>query len=170
MSLGIGLFASVVLILLVYNKPFRVVFGKFALVLGVLLGIGAIVYGCYIAWDIHEEHVKERAIAAQTPVYLDDQGNPKPPASDPWKALGAIPVPAVIPPPGYTLEPPVIQIHGGETLKVVKTAPNPTSPKGSTEVPTIYFGHHQTIMVLCGNFGEKSTTGATNKNGEVTCP
>lgn len=49
------------------------------------------------------------------------------------------------------LEPHAIDIHGGETLRIVHSG----SPAGS--VPLIYLGHHQMFALVCGEYREQQT-------------
>ena len=66
MTLGTALFASVVLILAVFHKPFR----KIAIVAGILVGV---FYGGRYAYDKHKERVYyQREVACKVGLGLDD--------------------------------------------------------------------------------------------------
>jgi hypothetical protein len=70
----------------------------------------------------------------------------------------------------------VVEIRGGETLKVVNVShpPTPHEISGmkvdeSSFIPAVYLGHHQTFTFTCGVFGEQGTS-PTIKGSEATCP
>jgi hypothetical protein len=49
----------------------------------------------------------------------------------------------------------VIEIHGGETLKIVHPSrKSPAEFDMNKSVPVVYLGHHQKLALVCGNFGE----------------
>jgi hypothetical protein len=71
----------------------------------------------------------------------------------------------------------VVEIRGGETLKVVKVSntPTPQETNGvkldltSGFIPLVYLGHHQRFVFTCGVFGEQGTS-PTITGSEATCP
>jgi uncharacterized membrane protein YsdA (DUF1294 family) len=150
MTLGIALVLIFVLYLVDKNKVWRQA-GMLALgvcLLGVIGILGVYGWDKYAGW---KEVKREEAELERYKVAAGESTNAKPPSN-------------------------ILEIHGGETLKVVETAPPPSgfvidkNPNlSSGMIPIVYFGHHQTIMVVCGNFGEEGSYTATDKNGEITC-
>ena len=188
MSLGIAVFASVVLLLVVYHKTFRKVFfwtaGIAAVGCGLFFG-GVYLYGRYQerqqekreqAALLHKNLVDDcmkRYAASGYVDHADDfflklggtipecEGNP---ATD-WSAK---PAPKFDPNQPYGT---VIEIHGGETLKIVQNSAQPSNaPPGvlfdmSSSIPLLYLG---TFELVCGDYGEKGTSVVFNQR-TVTC-
>jgi hypothetical protein len=131
MSLGIALFASVVLVLAVYNPKFRKVLFWFVGVsagLAVVIGAGVYVYSWY---------------------------------TNPWRVVKQTPTKLAI-----------VEIHGGETLKIIQPAPVPNSQidLSAGTIPMIYGGHKQKFVIVCGDFGEPGKLiAAEDQNGTITC-
>jgi hypothetical protein len=159
MTLGTASFLSVVLLLIVFHAQFRKVFLRFAGIAVVLVGVSCAGYYLYNSYEAH-------VAAKNAPIDLSAGLVPKQDVD--FSDLGG------------TRISPVIEIHGGETLKVIHGSSEPQHLRGGGEtlfdmsksIPIIYFGHHQTIAVVCGNFGDASfqVPARTDNSGEITCP
>jgi len=61
----------------------------------------------------------------------------------------------------------VVEIHGGETLKIVQnSAPPSNAPPGvqfDKAIPLLYLGHSQTFELVCGNYGDTPQDVIVNK-------
>jgi hypothetical protein len=179
MTLGAGLFASVVLVLAVYNKPFRNV----VLCVAPLMGL---FYLSSYGYRKYKEHVyAQREDACKTRLGLLDSddwknsqrvlayyscvSNPKrllPPAAPDF--IPAAPTARFTPLADSDNR--IVLIRGGETLKIVPPIANNKSQLDmSKNIPLIYLGHKQEFVITCGNFGEKGTTAVVNNN-DVLCP
>jgi hypothetical protein len=190
MTLGVAIFASVVLILLVYNKPFRKASAWVAGVLAGLALVGAL--GWYL-YGKYQEHVEAKQAAAHDKLVTAcvlrltgiDTNKKPPPDTLPAKFFDVVEVcvqnpdavdrwekyevkPQFDPNKPYSA---VVEIHGGETLKIAQPKPSNTSTglHVISSVPTIYIGQGQEFRFVCGNFGEQGYE-PSFKRGEVSCP
>jgi hypothetical protein len=184
MTLGAAIFASVVLVLLVYNKPFRKASAWVAGVLTGLLLVGALGWYTYVKY---QEHVQVKEAAAHKKLvddciarfsssgyinsgpwakYINVPGSCESDPNTDWSSKAKLNPDA----PHAS----VIEIHGGETLKIVRT---PNTNKNSQfdmtkSVPLIYLGHGQKFQLACGDFGEHSipTEFPKTTKGMASCP
>lgn len=182
MTLGVAIFASVVLILLVYNKPFRKVSAWVAGAVVVVLVLYS--FGVYVS-DWHTNRVAKReyqkAVAACIARFphaanANDQScqeDPSP-ANDTWRVVESEPIPPkgfvkVSPPPSN----PIIKIYGGEILEAVPARPS-TNPKeidlSAGLVPMVYLRHGQTFAFICGDPNEHKPVILSDSKGLISCP
>jgi hypothetical protein len=145
MSVGLAIFASVVLILAVYNEPFRKIAVRVAVIVTGLAAIAGFAYYAYTKYKrdqyyAYTEYVRDQRTLSQTA----DDG------------------------------PLVIEIHGGETLKMV---PSGALPKGfvpDSFVPLVYLGRNQRFTLACGEYGESATPHSfpvyDAKTHNISCP
>jgi hypothetical protein len=168
MALGIAIFASVVLVLAVYNKQFRTGFfwvgGISAMAAGIFF-LSTHLYHKHRAKQHAENERKIHACVARFPVayILDGQ---RMSASAIASACTRNPDFAPVPNSSYLAN--IVEIHGGGTLQI--TPPQKFSSEGDPDlIPIIYLGHHQTFVLMCGNYGEPGTNIAVNQ-GLVSCP
>jgi len=182
MTLGAAIFASVVLVLLVYNKPFRKASAWVAGVLaGIILvgGLGWYAYGKYQDYSQAKQAALHKKLVDACIARFSTSGYGK--TDDEW--VDYIDVPATCendPNQDWSSKSKsapnapdnkVVEIHGGETLKIVrsKSTGAPTAFDMSKSVPIVYLGHNQKFQLACGNFGEQGNYAPTFKQGEVSC-
>ena len=179
MTLGAAIFASVVLVLLVYNKPFRKASAWVAGVLaGIILvgGLGWYAYGKYQDYSqakqpaaLHKKLV-DACIARffstsdyrntdEWAPYLDVTTTCENNPNEDWSVNANASTGSVI------------EIHGGETLKIVRSKSTGTSTPFdmSKSAPIVYLGRNQKLQLPCGNFGEQGYYEPTFNQGEVSC-
>jgi len=168
MTLGVAIFASVVLVLLVYNKPFRKICAWIAGV-AVVIALGWYIYTRY------QNSVQEKTAAAHkkliddcvkrfsTSGYVD---------SGPWAKYIDVRSSCENDPDSEWIpeKPNVVAIHGGETLQVVHSKSAPAS-----SIPLVYLGHKQKFILACGVYGEHHVPvefPAIDKDtkNELSCP
>ncbi len=179
MSLGLAIVASVVLVLAVYNKPFRKVL-LYTIAVGAALG--AIGFGGIYLHDRYEaaKYQKHRQavsgcvernknvgdvfdqLAASNGKSLEEKCE-----SDPTLSIALTKTQA-------TTTPGIIPIYGGETLKIVKpgeeTGGRKVTPIAGA-IPLLYLGHDQKFTVTCGNYNEKNNPAPNPviKGTTITC-
>ena len=172
MTLGTALFASilssVVLVLAVYHKQFRIVVfwvaGSSALAAGILL-LSVHLYRKHVAKQHAETERKIQACIARFPVpyILDGQR-----LSASAIASACMRNPDFSPEGNSSYLANVVEIRGGGTLQI--SPPQRFSPDGEPDViPIIYLGHRQTFVLMCGIYGEQGTSVSVNQ-GLVSCP
>jgi hypothetical protein len=162
MSLGAGVFASVVLILLVYNKGFRRVF---LWVAAISAGVGLMWYG-YVKYRNYAQAkqvaahkrlvdacvVRHSAAAnsGQWMDYVDDvQGTCETNPNYDWRRSES------------ANSQKVIQIHGGEELDIVS----------GEKMPIVYLRPRQKFTLICASEVTKdSLPVAPVKDGVTSCP
>jgi hypothetical protein len=165
MSLGLAIFASVVLVLAVYHKQFRKVL-LYTIAVGAALS--AIGFGGVYVYDRHEaaQYAKHRQavgscvernknvgdifdqLAALNGKSLEDQCE-----TDPTLNIAPTKTQA------KTSAPETIPIYGGETLKIIKSGEEAGGRKVTPiagAIPMLYLGHNQKFVVACGNYNEKN--------------
>ena len=172
MTLGTALFASifstVVLVLAVYHKQFRMVFfwiaGTSAVAAGIFF-LSAHLYRKHVAKQRAETERKIEACIARFPVpYVLDGRRMSASAI----ASACVRNLDFSPATNSSYLANVVEIRGGGTLRI--TPPQHFSPDGEADViPIIYLGHRQTFVLLCGNYGEQGTSVSVNQ-GLVSCP
>ena len=194
MTLGAAIFASVVLVLLVYNKPFR---KASAWIAAIALGLALVIGLGWYAYVKYQDHAQAKQAEAHKKLvdacverfsksdyrksdelakYLDertscehdpntDWGN-KSTEHGPWEKYAPETLPG-----DFFDDKRTLLIRGGETLKVVHpvNANNKSQFDMTKSIPIIYLGHKQSVGILCGNFGESGTE-ATVSKGTVSCP
>jgi hypothetical protein len=153
MSLGIALFASVLLVLAVYHPKFRKVLFWF---LGASAGVAVlIVAGVYF----YKWYTDPWRVVSETPIQSNKLYNQS-------KAPDALPA-------DFFTSGRQVLIQGGETLKILPPRPKDTRGQPqldfSKSIPMIYGGHNQQFIIVCGNFGESGTNVAGDKDGTITC-
>jgi hypothetical protein len=131
MSLGLAIFASVVLVLAVYHKQFRKVL-LYTIAVGANKNVG----------DIFDQ------LAALNGKSLEDQCETDP-------TLNIIPTKTQ----AKASAPEIIPIYGGETSKIIKSEEEAGGRKVTPiagAIPLLYLGHNQKFVVACGNYNEKN--------------
>jgi hypothetical protein len=191
MAIGSAIFASVVLVLMVYNPKFRVVIAW-------AVGVGAVIAGIVIGVEYLREihHAKEfhRELVESCVKRLDTTRVPptgfsstraaceqwqewKPQVNDdglvydldlapPWVRYASTGK-------GSNSDPKTLVIHGGETLRIIELPTQPTNngwtPVPGSMTPIVYLGHNQKFIFWCGNYGEPGTVGVEKKPGQIEC-
>lgn len=177
MILGAAIFASVVLILLVYHEKFRKVFFWIAGISVVLVGLFYL--GLYL-YSVHQDHVAEAARLADETAKANHKKlvdacldrYSKSGYIDPYQKFGGS-----LDTEGTCDQNPntdwgkpkikFVEIHGGDTLRI---APLQKFSAGTPDfIPLVYLGHRQTFTFACGNYGEPSTN-VVIKKGDIECP
>lgn len=187
MTLGTALFASVLLVLLVYHAQFRKVFFWIA-------GVSAVAGGLYFLGTYVYEHHKEKIRAAEQQKSIDScvlrltgiDPNHKP-ATLQTEFFDAVAACVKNPNadvfdqvaeghgPWEKYRPQsVVEIHGGETLKIVPPHFDSSSKfDASKSIPIIYLGHNQKFVFACGNSGESQVPNkfpTIEKSMTASCP
>jgi hypothetical protein len=196
MSIGIGIFASVILLLVVYHKTFRKVFFWSA---GIAAVIGSLVVGGVYLYDRHEAKAAQldAAFKALGAVPAPDKnpfaafgipGSPEPHTQTmlaPDGTIGEVPIERVqdalnsgfklssallkfVPYKPYK----VVEIRDGDTLKIVDRQYSDL-PAGAISVPQnpiIYLGHNQKFAFICGDFGARGLQPGVMQKDEVVQP
>jgi len=170
MTLGTALFASVVLVLAVFHKPFRIIFFWVA-------GISAIGAGIFFL-SVHLYHRHETAQRAEAdrqikacidrfPVpYIEPDGERM---SVSAVASTCARNPAFAPNANSSNAARVVEVRGGATLHI--NPPQQFSPEGDPDViPVIYLGHRQSFVLTCGYYGEQKAASVSLNQGLVSCP
>jgi len=172
MTLGTALFASilssVVVVLAVYHKQFRIVFFWAA-------GISAVAAGTFfLSVHLYRKHVAKQRAETERKIQACIARFPVPYVFDGQRmsasaiASACMRNPDFSPAPNSSYLANVVQIRGGGTLQI--TPPQHFSPDGEPDaIPIIYLGHHQTFVLMCGNYGEQGTSVSVNQ-GLVSCP
>ena len=161
MSLGLAIFASVVLVLAVYHRQFRRVL-LYTIVIGAVLG--AIGFGGVYLYDRHEAAKNEKHRQAVNSciernrnvgdvfdqvIALKGKSLEERCDSDPeFKIISTGESKA-------STTPGVIQIYGGETLKIAKASEATSGSKKPdfiAVVPLLYLGRDQRFTVTCGTY------------------
>ena len=171
MTLGAAIFASVVLVLLVYNKPFRKASAWVAGVLaGIILvgGLGWYAYGKYQDYSQAKQAALHKKLVDACIARFSTSGYGK--TDDEW--VDYIDVPATCendPNQDWSSKSKlvpnapskVVEIHDGDTLK-----------NASGVIPLVHMGHGQKMVLACEDFGEhkKPTSPPTVNRGIVSCP
>lgn len=173
MSLGLAIFASVVLVLAVYHKQFRK-FLFYAIAVGVALS--AIGFGGVYLYNRHEaakyeQHLQavkscvERnknigdvldQLAALNGKSLEEKCESDPELKVTSTAESKTPT---------TRTPGVVTIYGGETLKVINSGE-------AGFIPLIYLGRNQKFVVTCGTYndnGVKPNLNPVVEGTTITC-
>ena len=172
MTLGTGLFASVVtsvvLVLAVYHKPFRRVFFWVAGISAIGAGIFFLSARLYRKHEASKQAERERkfnACVARFPVpYVLDGERMSTFAIA--SACERNPDFAPVQNSSYLAN--IVEIRGGGTLKIKPQ--QKFSPEGEPDfIPIIYLGHQQTFVLTCGNYGDPVTSITVNR-GLVSCP
>lgn len=168
MTLGTALFASVVLVLAVFHKPFRKVFFWVAPIAAAAIGLFFLSVHLY-----HRHQARQRAETTRR-VQACVARFPVPYALPDGERMSASAVDSActrnpdFSPASGSSSVDVVEIHGGGMLRI--TPPQQFSPDGDPEViPVIYLGHHQTFVLTCGNYGERQAEVSIN-HGLVSCP
>lgn len=171
MTLGAAIFASVVLVLLVYNKPFRKASAWVAGVLaGIVLvgGLGWYAYAKYQDYSQAKQAALHKKLVDACVARFSTSGYEK---SDKWAKYINVPESCENDPnqdwssksksvPNAS-DSKVVEIHDGDTLK-----------NASGVIPLVYLGHGQKMVLACEDFGEhKRPTGfPTVEKGILSCP
>jgi hypothetical protein len=157
MSLGLAIFASVVLVLAVYHKQFRKIL-LYTIAVGAALSViglsGVYLYDHYetAKYEKHRQAVAscvERNKKNNGDIFdrIAATGKSLEEECESNTALMIPPRPAIAP------EPQVVVIYGGDTLKIAEPGEAPNGqkvPEGS--VPLLYLGRHQKFEVTCGTY------------------
>jgi hypothetical protein len=179
MSLGLAIFASVVLVLAVYHKQFRKVL-LYAIAVGAVLG--AIIFGGIYLYDRHEAAKYEKHLQAVKSCVDKNVGNifdeiaatgksvEEQCESDPTLTITATKAQA------KTSTPEIVPIYGGETLKIVKpgeeTGGRKVPPLQAGFIPLLYMGRNQKFSVICGTYidnGAKPSLNPVIEGTTITC-
>ena len=173
MSLGLAIFASVVLVLAVYHKQFRK-FLFYAIAIGAVLG--AIGFGGIYLYDRYEaaKYEKHRQavsscvernknvgdmldqLAALNGKSLEEKCESDPELKITSTAESKTP---------KAQTPGVVTIYGGETLKVMNSGE-------AGFIPLIYLGRNQKFVVTCGTYkdnGVKPNLNPVIEGTTITC-
>ncbi len=172
MTLGTGVFASVVssvvLVLAVYHRQFRRVFLWFA-------GISAFGAGTLLLC-VHLYHKQEAKQRAETDRKIKAciARFPAPYLFNGERMSAFAIASACMKDPDFTPDPnspslaKIVEVHSGGVLQI--TPRQQFSPDGDPDfIPVLYLGHHQTFVLVCGNYGEQGTSVSINQ-GLVSCP
>ena len=168
MNLGLAVFASVVLVLAVYHKPFRKVLLYTIAVGAVLAAIG---FGGVYLYERHEAATYEahrRAVGScvernkNVGNVLEQiaalNGKSLEEACEADSTLKITPTKAQVAP--------IVAVRGGDTLQIT---PPQNFKNGSPDfIPTIYLGHHQVYDFECGDSGEKAVK-VENRGNFLAC-
>lgn len=183
MSLGLAIFASVVLVLAVYNKQFRK-FLIYAVVIAAVLG--AIGFGGVYVYDRYQSAKYQRHRQAVTACIERNKNNfgdifdqittlNGKSLEEQCESDTTLNITPTKTPTTKSSTPGIIPIYGGETLRVVKASEatsNGKVPDFVGVVPLLYLGHNQKFTVTCGSYGDGSDIPRSNPVIEgmtITC-
>lgn len=167
MTLGTALFASVVLVLAVFHKQFRIVF----LWVGGISAIGAGIF--FLSVHLYHKHEAKQRAETERRIKACIARFPVPYILDGQRMSGFAIASACARNPDFapasnSYLANIVEIRGGGTLQI--TPRQTFSPDGEADfIPIIYLGHHQTFVVTCGNYGEQGTSVSLNQ-GLISCP
>lgn len=170
MTLGTALFASVVLVLAVFHKPFRRIFFWVA----GISAIGARIF--FLSVRLYHGHEARQRAEADRQIKACIARFPVPYVEPDGERMSASAVastcarnPAFAPGPDSSNAAKVLEVHGGATLHI--NPPQEFSFDGEPDViPVIYLGHRQTFVLTCGYYGEPKATTISLNQGLVSCP
>ena len=163
-----SVFSSVVLVLAVYNKQFRKVLFWFA-------GISALGAGTFfLGMRLYRKHEAKQRADAERRITACIARFPAPYLFNGERMSAFAIASACMKDPDFTPDPnspslaKVVEVHSGGVLQI--TPRQQFSPEGDADfIPVIYLGHHQTFVLMCGNYGEQGTSVSINQ-GLVSCP
>lgn len=183
MNIGEALVVCTVLVLAVFRPEFRK-FLLWAVVVGAALCV--VIGGVWWSWSAYEHHVEKAATAKHRAdvdacvkrlTSIDPNSTPDTLPANWFDAVDACEKNPAAPPqidfPKY--EEPlkvskglIVEIHGGETLKIVQAKNVENLPKNAVPIPILYLGHKQEFLFVCGVFGEQGHY-PTIKDSTATC-
>lgn len=184
MNLGQALIVCTILVLAVFRPEFRKSL-LWTVVIGAALGIVA--GGVWWGWSAYQRHAERAASAKHRAdvdacvkrlTSIDPNSTPKTLPANWFDAVDACEKnPAAAPQIDFSKyeEPPkvskssIVEIHGGETLKIVQAKDVENLPKDAVPIPILYLGHKQEFLFVCGVFGEQGHY-PTIKDSTARCP
>jgi hypothetical protein len=180
-NIGEALVVCTVLVLAVFRPDFR----RFLLwAIGVGAALCVLAVGIWWGWSTYQHHVEQVAsakhhVAANACVKrltgIDPNTTPDALPANWFTTVDACENNPAAPPQidfsQYEKTPKMslVEIHGGETLKVMPGHTTKDDPYADIAIPIVYLGHKQKFAFTCGVFGEQGNSPII-VNTTVTCP